>query len=57
MAVVTCPTCKGSGKCARCGGVGKLGPFPKIGDPCPLCGNKKVCITCGGKGKVRKSVF
>jgi hypothetical protein len=57
MALVTCPTCKGSGKCSRCGGVGKLGPFPKIGDPCPLCGNKKVCITCSGKGKVRKSIF
>jgi hypothetical protein len=51
---VTCPTCKGSGLCPRCGGVGKVGPLPKIGNRCPTCGNKKVCITCGGKGKVKK---
>jgi len=50
---VTCPTCKGSGLCPRCG-VGKVGPLPKIGNRCPTCGNKKVCITCGGKGKVKK---
>lgn len=50
--MVTCPDCKGNGKCTRCKGTGKIGTFPM--SPCPKCGGSGNCITCSGSFRISR---
>ena len=43
-----CIVCKGNGKCATCGGTGRL----SNGEFCPSCLGSGKCYLCGGTGKM-----
>jgi hypothetical protein len=46
-----CPACKGSRKCALCGGRGKDDHL--IRRTCQVCNGKKFCQSCNGHGMVK----
>ena len=47
-----CPTCHGKGKCATCGGLGKLGD-----SLCQICDGTGKCPRCKGRKKRKSFIF
>src|SRR5262245_59421938 len=46
----TCPFCRGTGLCHRCGGKGSIRTLRSKTRPCRECGGSGKCALCGGTG-------